>query len=177
MPEAGTNELPSVAARPVVAAAFGVLRRRFRVVAGAGLVVFGVGAVLDVLTDELADRGGDNPGLVAAVLMASGVAIFGSEFFAGLLDRVVGEEERGHPPQTIGHVLRTLPYRRLIAGDLFLAVGTAALAIALFVPGIVFYTLFCLVGPLIVMEDRKVFDAFRRSARLARTRFWLVLYW
>jgi hypothetical protein len=172
--DAAAQELPPVAARPVVRAAFGILRRRFPLVAGAALVVFGVGALVDVLADEAADRVGDDPGIVAAVLAATSMAFIGAEFFAGLLDRVVGEEERGHPRQTLGQVLRTLPYGRLIAADLLLMVGTAALALLLLVPGLVFYAFFCLVGPVVVMEDRKVFAAFRRSARLVRTRFWLV---
>jgi hypothetical protein len=172
--DAGTRELPPVAARPVVAAALGILRRRFGLVAGAALVVFGVGAIVDVLADEAADRAGDNPGIVAAVLAATSMAFLGAEFFAGLLDRVVDEEERGHPRQSLGQVLRTLPYGRLIGADLLLMLGTAVLAILLVVPGLLFYTFFCLVGPVVVMEDRKVLAAFRRSARLVRTRFWLV---
>jgi hypothetical protein len=172
--DAGTRELPPVAARPVVVAAFGILRRRFALVAGAAVVVFGVGAIVDVLADEAADRAGDNPGIVAALLAATSMAFLGAEFFAGLLDRVVGEEERGHPRQSLGQVLRTLPYGRLIAADLLLMLGTAVLAILLVVPGLLFYTFFCLVGPVVVMEDRKVLAAFRRSARLVRTRFWLV---
>jgi membrane-anchored glycerophosphoryl diester phosphodiesterase (GDPDase) len=43
----------------------------------------------------------------------------------------------------------------------------------LIVPGVIFYTYFSLVGPAVVMEDRKVFDAFRRSMRLVRGKFWL----
>jgi hypothetical protein len=172
--DAAAHELPPVAARPVVAAAFGILRRRFLLVAGAALVVFGVGALVDVVADEAADRAGGDPGIVAAVLAATSMAFIGAEFFAGLLDRVVGEEERGHPRQTLGQVLRTLPYGRLIAADLLLMLGAAALALLLLVPGLVFYAFFCLVGPVVVMEDRKVFAAFRRSARLVRTRFWLV---
>ena len=41
------------------------------------------------------------------------------------------------------------------------------------VPGLIFYTFFSLVGPAVVMEDRGVFDGFRRSMRLVRGHFWL----
>jgi hypothetical protein len=175
VPDAYSNELPAVAARPVVAAAFGILRRRFGLVAGAALVVFGISASVDVLADLLADLAGDNPGVVAVVLMAASLAVFGTEFFAGLIDRIVGQEERGHSRQPVRQVLRTLPYGRLIAADLILALGAAVLAIFLIVPGLVFFTFFSLVGPVIVNEDRRVFNAFARSARLVRTRFWLVV--
>jgi hypothetical protein len=160
--------------RPVVVAAFGTYRRRFGVIAGTALVVFGISASVDVLVDVLADRAGDNPGLVALLLTVVGLAVFGTEFFAGLMDRVVGEAERGHPRQPLRQILRTLPYGRLIAVDLLLVLGTAVLSFALLVPGIVFFTFYSLVGPAVVMEDRKVFSAFRRSARLVRGHFWLV---
>jgi hypothetical protein len=159
--------------RPVLVAAFSTYRRRFGLIAGAALVVFAISATFDVSADVLADKIGDNPGLVAVVLMVAGLAIFGTEFFAGLMDRVVGEEERGHPRQPLRQILRTLPYGRLIAADVILALGTAVLSFALLVPGIVFFTFYSLVGPAAVMEDRKVFSAFRRSARLVRGHFWL----
>jgi hypothetical protein len=174
VPEAGANDLPAVGVRPVVGAAFGTYRRRFGMIAGAALVVFGISASVDVLVDVLADQAGDNPGLVALLLTVVGLAVFGTEFFAGLMDRVVGEEERGHPRQQLRQILRTLPYGRLIAVDLLLVLGTAVLSLALLVPGIVFFTFYSLVGPAVVMEDRKVLSAFRRSARLVRGHFWLV---
>jgi hypothetical protein len=155
-------------------AAFGTYRRRFAVIAGAALVVFGISASVDVLADTLADQAGDNPGLVGLVLVVVGLAVFGTEFFAGLMDRVVGEEERGHARQPLRHILRTLPYGRLIAVDLLLVLGTAVLSLALLVPGIVFVTFYAFVGPAVVMEDRKVFSAFGRSRRLVRGHFWLV---
>jgi hypothetical protein len=174
VPEAGRNELPAIAARPVVAAALRILRRQFRLVASTALVVFSVSALVDVLADELADRAGERPGVAAGVLVVAGLLFFGAEFFAGLLDRVVEAEEHGQPVPRLRQVLRTLPYGRLIGADVLLMVGTAVFAIFLAVPGLVFYTVFSLVGPIVVREDRKVLDAFRRSYRLVRTRFWLV---
>jgi hypothetical protein len=174
VPEAGTQDLPAVGVRPVVVAAFGTYRRRFGLIAGAALVVFGISATVDVIADVLADSAGDSPGLVALVLVVAGLAIFGTEFFAGLMDRVVGAEERGHARQPLRRILRTLPYGRLLAADLLLAVGTALFAFALIIPGLVFFTLFSFVGPAVVMEDRKVFSAFGRSRRLVRGHFGLV---
>ncbi|HYV59090.1 MAG TPA: hypothetical protein VFA62_03390, partial [Acidimicrobiia bacterium] len=71
-------------------------------------------------------------------------------------------------------ILRTLPYGRLIGADLLLALGTLLFSLALFVPGMIFFTYFSLVGPALVMEDRRVFSAFRRSRQLVRGHFWLV---
>lgn len=167
------NDLPEVGVRPVLAAAFGTYRRRFGLIAGTALIVFGISAGLDVVIDVVGDRTSEDPGLVAALFVVAGLATFGTTFFAGLLDRIVGQEERGHPRQSLGQVLRTLPYWRLIAADVLLSLGAVVATILLIIPGLIFYTYFSLVGPVVVMEDRRVFDAFRRSTRLVRGKFWL----
>jgi hypothetical protein len=174
VPEAGATDLPALGVRPVLAAAFRTYRRRFGVIVGAAIVVFGISAMVDVLTDVLADELGDNPGLIALLLTVAGLAVLGTEFFAGLTDRIAGQEERGHPRQPLGQILRTLPYGRLIVADLLLALGTLVLSFALLVPGMIFFTFHSLVGPALVMEDRKVISAFRRSRQLVRGHFWLV---
>jgi hypothetical protein len=172
---AGTevSELPAVGVRAVLGATARVYRHRFGVVAGTALVVFGLSALFDVLVEVVGERVSDYPALVAPLFLAASVATFGTTFFAGLLDRVVGEEERGHPRQRLGQVLRTLPYWRLIGADVLLALGAVVAVLILIFPGLIFYTFFSLVGPAVVMEDRGVFDAFRRSARLVRGHFWL----
>jgi hypothetical protein len=172
---AGTdvNELPGLGVRAVLGAALRVYRRRFGLVAGSALVVFGISAGIDVLFDEAGDAVGDSPGLLAPLLFIAGVATFGTTFFAGLLDRIVGEEERGHPRRSLREVLRTLPYWRLICADVLLSLGAVVTLLLLVVPGLIFYTFFSLVGPAVVMEDRGVFDGFRRSRRLVRGHFWL----
>lgn len=174
---AGTDvkDLPPVGVRAVVGAAFRVYRHRFGLVAASALVVFGISAGLDVLFDVVGDKLGDYPGLLAPLLVLAGVATFGTTFFAGLLDRIVGEEERGHPRRSLGQVLRTLPYWRLIGADVLLSLGAVVALLLLLVPGLIFYTYFSLVGPAVVMEDRGVFDGFRRSVRLVRGHFWLTL--
>lgn len=47
--------------------------------------------------------------------------------------------------------------------------------ILLVVPGVIAFTLFCLVGPLVVSEEMGVRAPFRRSAALVRGHFWLTL--
>ena len=158
----------------MLAAAARTYRRRFGVIAGAALVVFGISAFVDVLTDVLADEVGDKPGLIALLLTVAGLAAFGTEFFAGLMDRVAGQEERGHPREPLGRILRRLPYGRLILADVLLALLTVVFSIALLIPGIIFFTFHALVGPVVVMEDQSVRSAFRRSRQLVRGHFWLV---
>ncbi|HZP28769.1 MAG TPA: hypothetical protein VFC99_07445 [Acidimicrobiia bacterium] len=106
--------------------------------------------------------------LLAAVLVVTSVSFVGDAFFAGFLDAAVGEEFHGHPHRTIGDILRHLPYRRLVVADVLLGVLTGAASLALLVPGLLFFTFFCLVGPLINIERLPVRAAFARSFHLVR---------
>ena len=66
------------------------------------------------------------------------------------------------------HVLRELPFGRLILADLA-AVGIISLGmLVLLIPGLIAAVLFGIVGPLIVIEDLGVRAALRRSAQLVR---------
>jgi hypothetical protein len=137
--------------------------------------VFGVLGAIDV---EVQVAFSDQWGLdlvklgLAFVLVALGAA--GTVFYPGLLDRIVGVERGHNERQSMGTVLRTLPYGRLIVAEMVLFVVTVV-GLALFVvPGLVAFTFFGLVGPTITIENRGAFDAFRRSARLVRPHFWLV---
>jgi hypothetical protein len=108
-------------------------------------------------------------------IVASGFSVFGLTFYAGVIDHTVGEYERGEPRRSIAEILRRLPYGRLIAADLLLTLGAAFFLLLLVVPGFVFYTMFVFVGPIIIMEDRRVLAAFGRAHRVSRHHFWLVL--
>lgn len=156
----------------VLRAAGRVYRRRFARVAGAGAVVFGLTAVFDLLATDAADRL-DVTGIRVALKTAAGFLPLGATLYAGFLDRLVGAHEHGEPDQTISEVLRSLPYGRLIAADILLSLASAVATLFLILPGLIVFTLFSLVGPLINIEDRSVRAAFRRSARLVRPHFWL----
>ena len=55
-------------------------------------------------------------------------------------------------------------------------VAATLVGLALFVvPGVIIFTLWSLVGPVITIEDRSVGAALRRSSRLVRPCFWLTL--
>jgi len=110
---------------------------------------------------------------LALVLVAFSAA--GTVFYPGLLDRIVGVERGHNERQSMGIILRTLPYGRLILAEIMLFAVTGIGLALFFVPGIIAFTFFGLVGPCITIEDRSAVDAFRRSARLVRPHFWLVL--
>jgi len=99
----------------------------------------------------------------------------GTVFYPGLLDRIVGVEHGHNERESMASVLRTLPYGRLVLAEVMLFAVTSIGLALFFVPGIIAFTFFGLVGPCITIENRSAIDAFKRSARLVRPHFWLVL--
>jgi len=165
-----------VRAGRVVRAAVRTYRERFWRVAGTAFVVFGTVAVIDAIAtvlvvDHVSSSVGDAiTSAAAAVFAMAGVVVY-----AGILDKVVGSHLHGHPDLSIREIWRVLPLVRLGAADVLLAAATLV-GLALFViPGVVTFTLWSLIGPVITIEDRSVTSAFGRSWRLVRPHFWLTL--
>jgi len=160
--------------RELLAAVFATYRRHFWRVAVPAVVVFGAAAVADAYGLRTIDRAKSSAATVASVVVIAVLAL-GETFYTGLLDGLVGRTERGHDPPKVLQVLRTLPYLRLIVADFVLTTVTGAAAVFLVVPGVVVFTLFGLVGPLINMEGLGVVSGFSRSFQLVRRRFTMTL--
>jgi hypothetical protein len=111
--------------------------------------------------------------VLVLVVVAAGRTL-GSVFYAGLLDRLVGHRQRGHPRMSLGEVVRTLPYRRLWIANVVLVLATTIGLLLFALPGVLVYTLFALVGPIINIENRPVLEGFRRSIELVLPNFLLV---
>jgi hypothetical protein len=84
------------------------------------------------------------------------------------------EKQGGEKPVTVGQVVRTLPWARLVAADILVAVLLGIGLLALVVPGLVILNLCAVVGPVIEIERRSVLGSLRRSAHLVRLHFWWV---
>jgi hypothetical protein len=134
-------------------------------------------AALEGLRDSLeADPGLlRGVGFVTGLLLATTIRLLGPVVYAGYLDEAVGHEYyRGHRV-SLRTVLLTLPWGRLVVADVVLVVGTG-IGLALFVvPGLIFLTLFTLVGPVVVQERRGLVDSFRRTYRLSRHAWRMIL--
>jgi hypothetical protein len=96
--------------------------------------------------------------------------------YAGILDKVVGAHLHGHADLSIREIWRVIPLRRLLAADVVLATATLAGSVLFVIPGVVIFTMWSLVGPVITIEDYRVGSAFRRSWRLVRPYFWLTFF-
>jgi hypothetical protein len=155
---------------------FHTYRKHPRRVFVSAALVFGPAAVADtVLGNYLEHHAGSAP-VVAFVLATFSVVSVGETLYAGLLHRLVGRVDRDQPLPRLAEVLRTLPYARLIGADVVLSTVLIATSAILLIPGLVVGTVFALAGPLIVLEDRGVLGAFRRSAQLVVPRFWLAFW-
>lgn len=172
-----TASLPASVARLVRQALRCFRAQAPAILAVASLVVLGP-TVLVELAEEWAAHHDATAGNVAlaggAAVLAAVLGTVGSTFLAGLLDTLVGHHLHGHPFHGLGATFRSLPYGRLIAADLLVALLVVAGTLLCVVPGLVAYTLCAIVGPVIIIEDASVGVALRRSASLVWSSFWLV---
>ena len=149
-------------------------RHRFGRVVIAAALVFGATAVVGAAIEDLTHRA--EPNVVVWVFALAGTAMsqVGITFYAGLLDKVVGEFELGEEPEPVLQVLRTLPYGSLIVADILINVVSAIGLLLLVIPGVVAFTLLAITGPVINIEHVGAIKGMRRSAHLVRPHFWLV---
>lgn len=133
-----------------------------------------MGIVLHVLEGEhLEDVGtAEVGGVLLLVVVAALIRSVGSVVYAGFLEQAVGADIDDQPLPSITDALRTLPIWRLIGADVVVTLIVAAATVLAVVPGLIAFALLGIVGPVINIEDRGVFDAIRRSVELTRGRFW-----
>jgi hypothetical protein len=144
---------------------------------GTAAVVFGASAWISAFIEvEVVEAGAPIEVDVLAALLAAAVSTYGIVFYAGLLDLVLRSYLEGKPDLPLRAALQQLPLTRLLLADLALIAISVIAALLFVIPGIIAFTLLCLVGPLIVSEDRKVFSALRRSYHLVRPHFWMTLF-
>jgi hypothetical protein len=141
-----------------------------------GLLIFVPLGLVDVLDDHVQEplsevdvelSAGQIAGMVAAALGHVTVALFGDVLYTGIVARIViavRHDERS----SLGEIVRNLPYLRLAAADVLLALGTGLGLILFVIPGLVVLGWFALIAPAIELEERKLFDGFRRSRELVR---------
>jgi hypothetical protein len=165
----------------VLRQAWGMFRRHYGRVAVVALVLFVPPPLLVVVLDGVRESLEADPrlvrglGYVLGLLFAGMVRLFGPVVYAGYLDEAVGQEYFHGERLRFREVLRSLPWLRLIVADIILVVGTGIGLALLVVPGLIFLTLFALVGPVIVQERHGVIDGFRRTFQLAREAWLMIL--
>jgi hypothetical protein len=96
------------------------------------------------------------------------VDLLGFAFFGGLLDHLVGRIHHGHEAHRPHELARQFSYGRLVSASIVFNLTVLIGVAFLIIPGLVLFTMFTFVGPLINIEGVKVGEAFRRSFRISR---------
>lgn len=167
-------------ARGVGARAARTLRLHWRSLLVVAVVLFVPLGLLDVLDERFSEVDADEEGwqaiglALAVAFVHASTALLGEVLFAGVVAAAVSEAHgaKSHP---LGELVRSIPYRRLIAIDLLFALGFAAGLILLVIPGLIFFGYYALAAPVAKIEGIGVRAAFARSRQLVRGRLGLVL--
>ncbi|HEY7439234.1 MAG TPA: hypothetical protein VIC35_07540 [Acidimicrobiia bacterium] len=162
-------------AASIIRAALATYRRYPARVAISAIIVFGGSETVSVAVQAQKLDAGTILRLALALVAVTASAL-GVVFYPGLLDRIVGVERGHREAQSLSREIATLPYGRLIGAELLFELVVTVGTLLLIVPGVIAFTLFGIVGPMITMEDHGVVGAFKRSARLVRPHFWRVFF-
>jgi hypothetical protein len=151
-----------------------------------GLLVLGIAIFIPLgLLDALAlqvdvesldlDSGIKLAALILAVALVTTTGLLGEVFFSGAVAISLTHSEQDRPPP-LGHIIRRINYRRLIAVDLLYVLFVVVGLTALIVPGVLVFVFLGLAGPVVELEERTVRGAFRRSWEIVRGSFWFVFW-
>lgn len=145
--------------------------RRFFVIA---LIVYLIVDLLNALIATLAGHGGGIAALLALITVV--VGIVGTFWLQGALVYAVDDVRDGRIDSTIAQVFeRVKPHLgTLVVAGLLAGLGIAFGLILLIVPGLILLTWWCLMVPVIVLEGKKVGEAFSRSRELVSGHGWTV---
>jgi hypothetical protein len=181
----GVRTTPTGTARPtirsVVATGLGTYRRRFWRVVLAAVVVFAPIDLVVTLATRAATDMAERSDVLGTVIWTGGTALgvagtaLSLVFFAGVMDRIVAVDQKGEDDVPIRTVLHELPTVRLIAAMVLTTVIIVAGFVLFLLPGLVLMVLFCVVGPIIVIEGASAWRSLRRSAVLVAPHFLLAL--
>jgi hypothetical protein len=157
--------------RAVLAAAAGAGRQDTGRILAVAIAVSLITAGGDILVDHFVDPS-NAAAYTVADLSTTAVSLLGTVFLSGLICRLTTAMQAGGERPGLGQVARSLPWGRLVLGDLAVVAIVLVGVLLLVIPGLIAFTLLAIVGPVIELEDRKVGAALRRSASLVRRQFW-----
>lgn len=138
------------------------------------LIVYLVVDLLNALVATLFGHGAGVALLLA--LITTVVSLVGTFWLQGALVYAVDDVRDGRVDTTLGQVFeRVRPYLgTLILAGILAGVGIAIGFVLLIVPGLILLTWWCLIVPVIVLEEKHVGESFSRSRELVRGHGWTV---
>jgi hypothetical protein len=118
--------------------------------------------------------GAEIAGAGLAVLLLVTTGLLGEIFYTGAVAIALTRPSDGEQP-SLREVARSVRYGTLIAVDLIFGVLVAVGSLAFVLPGLLLFVYLGLAAPIVEIEHHGVRAALRRSVRLVRGHFWLVL--
>jgi hypothetical protein len=154
----------------VIGEAFSAYQNQVGPVLGGALMVVGVTSVIDLLLG-LTDR-------LFLVLAGVIVGLIGQVLYTGYVVNLVQDVRDGRLDQSMGELFSAAaPYvSTLILNGIIYGIAVACGFFLLIVPGLILITIWAVVAPSIVAENRGVIEAFGRSRELVRGNGWNVFF-
>jgi len=154
----------------VIGEAFSAYQNQVGPVLGGALMVVGVTSVIDLLLG-LTDR-------LFLVLAGVIVGLIGQVLYTGYVVKLVQDVRDGRLDQSMGELFSAAaPYvSTLILNGIIYGIAVACGFFLLIVPGLILITIWAVVAPSIVAENRGVIEAFGRSRELVRGNGWNVFF-
>jgi hypothetical protein len=154
----------------VIGEAFETYQSQAGPILGGALIVIGVTSVIDLLLGLT--------GSLWLVLAGIAVGLIGQVLYTGYVVKLVQDARDGRLDQSMGELFSAAaPYvGTLILNGIIYGIAVACGFFLLVVPGLILVTIWAVVAPSIVVEDRGVGEAFGRSRELVRGNGWNVFF-
>jgi hypothetical protein len=152
----------------VIGEAFETYQSQVGPLLGGALIVIGIAGVIEGI---LAITGS-----LILVLLGVLIGLAASFLYTGYVVRLVQDVRDGRRDFTIGELFsHAAPYvGTLVLNGILAGIAIAIGFVLIIVPGLILLTIWAVIAPSIVVEDKGVFDAFGRSRELVRGHGWQV---
>jgi hypothetical protein len=152
----------------VIGEAFSTYQKQVSALLGGALIVIGITSVIDLLLGLT--------GSLFLVIAGLIVGLIGQVLYTGYVVKLVQDVRDGRLDQSMSELFTVAaPYvLTLILNGILYGIAVAIGFVLLIIPGLILLTIWSVVAPSIVVEDKGVIDAFGRSRELVRGNGWNV---
>jgi hypothetical protein len=165
--EASANRIE---ASKVISEAFSTYRSQAGALLGGAVIVVGITSIIDNLLGLT--------GSLILLLIGVIIGIAGQLLYTGYVVKLVQDVRDGRLDQNMGELFSVAaPFiGTLFLNGILYGLGVGISFVLLIVPGLFLITIWAVVAPAIVVEDRGVIEAFGRSRELVRGNGWPVFF-
>jgi hypothetical protein len=152
----------------VISEAFANYRDHAGALLGGAVIVIGIAGVIDGLLSR--------SGSLFLILLGSAIGLAASFLYTGYVVKLVQDVRDGRRDFSVGELFSSAaPYiGTLILNGILAGIAIFIGFILIIVPGLILLTIWAVISPSIVVEDKGVFEAFGRSRELVRGNGWNV---